>query len=78
MAHDRQNLVPKTHIEEILRHRDWVEKLAMGLPQGDDRTRYFFEIYNTYLATGNREEVETCISCRGKVLMHIQKFYEND
>jgi len=70
--HPKQHLIPLDHIEEIKTLSGWLENLPRGLPQGDDRTRYLFEIYNTYLSTGNREELESCASCRGKVEWNIK------
>lgn len=70
-------MIPQEHIEEILSLKEWLASLTRGLPQGDDRTRYLFEIYNTYLNRTNREEYETCSSCRSKVLFRINDFIQN-
>ena len=61
--------IPTDHLEEIKSHSEWVKNLPMGLPQKDDRTRYFFDIYGEYI--GKPQDI-TCHACRGKVLMHIR------
>ena len=74
--HPRQHLIPDDHIETIKSLKTCIDSLPMGLPKTDDRTRYLFEIYNTYLNTTNRIEDINCSSCRGKVLMNIGMIYE--
>lgn len=63
--------IPEEHREEIIQLKDWLLELPRGLPMGEDRTRYLFEIYNEYLFTSNVIMEETCSSCRGKVLRKI-------
>lgn len=59
--------VPAEDREELLQLENWLLNLQRGLPQGDDRTRYLFEIYNEYLSSTNVIQEESCMSCRGKV-----------
>jgi hypothetical protein len=59
--------VPADHIETILQLETWLNGLVVGLPRGDDRTRYLFEIYNEYWG-GSTIMEEHCNSCLGKVL----------
>jgi hypothetical protein len=59
--------LPEEDREQLVQLKPWLLELPRGLPQGDDRTRYLFEIYNEYLSTSNIIQEETCSSCRGKV-----------
>jgi hypothetical protein len=73
--------VPEEDREELVQLKPWLLELRMGLPQGDDRTRYLFEIYNEYLSKSNVIQEETCSSCRGKVFkktMEAIEFYETN
>lgn len=71
--------LPEEDREEIIQLKDWMESLPRGLPQGDDRTRYLFELYNEYLSTTSVLQEEHCSSCRGKVyrkIMEAIEYYE--
>ena len=73
------DLVPKDHQETILKLETWLESLPRGLPKGDDRTRYLFEIYNEYWSISTLME-ESCNSCLGKVLHKTEQaieYYKN-
>lgn len=61
------NLVPLDHQAELLKLESWIDSLYLGLPRGDDRTRYLFEIYNEYFGGSTLME-ESCFACLGKVL----------
>jgi len=73
----KKTTIPQDHLETIFSLKHWLYSLKMGLPQGDDRTRYLFEIYNEYMRTTNKYEVETCSSCRGKVMLKIKNLIED-
>lgn len=68
--------IPEEHREELVQLKSWMLELPRGLPMGDDRTRYLFEIYNEYLFTSNIIMEETCSSCRGKVYRKIMEAIE--
>jgi hypothetical protein len=62
--------VPKDHREHLLKFHDWIFQQS-DLMQGDDVTRYLFEIYNEYIYRSGKE-VETCSLCRMKVLSRMK------
>ena len=62
--------VPKDHRDHLLKFHDWIYQQT-DLMQGDDVTRYLFEIYNEYIYAGGKE-VETCSLCRMKVLSRMK------
>jgi hypothetical protein len=68
--------VPLDDREEILKLKTWLSSLKMGLPRGDDRTRYLFEIYNEYFG-GNVLMEESCSACLGKVLKKTNEFIQS-
>lgn len=72
---NRFDEVPQEHREEIVKLESWIESLSRGLPRGDDRTRYLFEIYNEYWG-GNTLMEESCSSCLGKVLKKTNEAIE--
>lgn len=61
------DFVPIEHQQEIIKLEAWLQSLQRGLPRGDDKTRYLFEIYNEYFAGSTLME-ESCAACLGKVL----------
>lgn len=69
--------VPEEHREEILQLKSWLESLPRGLPMGDDRTRYLFEIYNEFLSNTNVIQEESCSACRGKVFRKVMEAIEH-
>jgi hypothetical protein len=68
--------VPEEHREELMQLKPWLLELPRGLPQGDDRTRYLFDIYNEYLFTSNIFMEDNCSSCRGKVYRKVMEAIE--
>ena len=68
--------IPEEHREELVQLKDWMLELPRGLPQGDDRTRYLFEIYNEYLFTSNVIMEDNCSSCRSKVFRKVMDAIE--
>lgn len=69
--------LPEEHREELLQLKNWIESLPRGLPRGDDRTRYLFEIYNEFLSNTNVIMEESCSACLGKVLMKTREAIEH-
>lgn len=63
--------IPEEHREELIQLKPWMESLPTGLPPGDDRTRYLFDLYNEYLSTTNKIMEDHCSSCRGKVFRKV-------
>jgi hypothetical protein len=74
MMHRFDNL-PEDHRQELIRLKPWIDSLPRGLPRGDDRTRYLFEIYNEYFG-GSTIMEESCNSCLGKVLRKTNEAIE--
>ena len=67
--------VPIEHQKELCSLKPWIDSLQRGLPRGDDRTRYLFEIYNEYFSSSTLME-ESCSACLGKVLRKTNEAIE--